>query len=62
MYGLCDGEGVGRRGAAVNDFPAVVISDTCEVCETDGKPIILPVGTCKAVFEALDCPNIVQIL
>jgi hypothetical protein len=53
MYGLGDGEAVGRRGAAVNDFPALGISDTSSSsCANRRKTTHFRQVAVQAVFEA----------
>jgi hypothetical protein len=58
MYGLGVGEAVGRRGAAVNDFPALGISDTSSSsCANRRETTHFRQVAVQAVFEALDRPT-----
>jgi hypothetical protein len=53
MYGLGVGEAVGRRGAAVNDFPALGISDTSSSsCANRRETTHFRQVAVQAVFEA----------
>jgi hypothetical protein len=60
MYGLGVGEAVGRRGAAVNDFPALGISDTSSSsCANRRETTHFRQVAVQAVFEAwiVQIPN-----